>query len=146
MVWDCFWGSNHGGFTALLEGRNNAKTYLKILEDHLLRVCEEMYAKGILDPVFQHDNSPVHTAKIITAFLEKYNFDVSNHSLYSPDLNPIEYVWVELKRRLYKKYPDIIYTPEELLAVKQRLATCLEKVWKEIPGSFFKMLYESMPR
>jgi len=48
MVWGCFWGTNHGGFTALLEGRNNAKIYPKIL-DHLFRVREEMYAKGILD-------------------------------------------------------------------------------------------------
>ncbi|RPB26887.1 hypothetical protein L211DRAFT_847031 [Terfezia boudieri ATCC MYA-4762] len=27
-VWGCFWGSYQGGFTALLEGRNNATTYL----------------------------------------------------------------------------------------------------------------------
>ena len=141
MVWGCFWGSHHGGFTALLEGRNNAKTYKKILKNHLFRVREEMYAKGILDPLFQHDNSPFHTPKIITAFLDKYGFDVSDHPPYSPDLNPIEHVRVELKRRLYKKYP--LHIP---LAMKRRLAKCLEEIWKEIPGSSFKTPYESMPR
>lgn len=146
MVWGCFWGSHQGGFTALLEGRNNAATYQKILEEHLFRVRESMYQEGILDPVFQHDNSPVHTAKRIVAFLEKYGFDVTDHPPYSPDLNPIEHVWVELKRRLYQKYPDVLSTPGGPLAVKRRLAACLEDIWNEIPGSFFKSLYESMPR
>ena len=56
--------------------------------------------------LFQHDNSLVQTAKIITAFLAKYGFDISDHDHhpYSPHLNPIQYVWVEveLKRCLYK--------------------------------------------
>jgi len=52
MVWGCFWDSHYEGFTALLEGRNNAKAYKKILKDHLFRVHEEMYAKGILDSLF----------------------------------------------------------------------------------------------
>ena len=46
---------------------------------------------------------------------------------------------------MYKKYPDIIRTPGGPL-VKQRLVECLEEVWKEIPGSFFRGLDESMLR
>ena len=34
----------------------------------------------------------------------------------------------------------------KVLAVKQRLAECLGELWKEIPGSVFKALYEPMPR
>ena len=104
----------------MLDGRNNAKTYKEILKNHLFRVREEMYAEGILDPVFQHDNSPVHTAKIITAWLNKYGFDVTDHPPYSPDLSPIEHVWVELKCRLYQKYPDILQIPGGPAAVKKR--------------------------
>jgi len=94
-----------------------------------------MYAKGILDPLFQHDNLPVHTAKVITA-LDKLGFDVSDHPPYSPDRNPIEHFWVEIKRRLYQKYPDIIYTHGGPEVVNRSLATCLEEIWNEIPGSF----------
>ena len=47
----CFWAPHHGGFTALLEGRNNAKASKKILKNHLFRVREEMYvSKGNFRP------------------------------------------------------------------------------------------------
>jgi len=99
-------GVHQGGFAALLEGRNNAATYEKILEERLFRVREKMYQEGILDPVFQHDNSPVHTVKRIVAFLEKHGFDVTDHPPYLFSRSQfIEHVWVELKRQLYQKIP-----------------------------------------
>ena len=39
-----------------------------------------------------------------------------------------------------KKYQDIIHTRGGPLAVKRRLAKCLEEIWKEILGSLFKVL------
>jgi len=42
-----------------------------------------------------------------------------------------------------REMSDLIRTPGGQLAAKQRLAECLEEAWKEIPGSFFKALYES---
>lgn len=39
--------------------------------------------------LFQRDNSPIHTTKIITAFLDKYGFGVTDHP-YSSDLDPID--------------------------------------------------------
>jgi len=69
-----------------------------------------MYAEGIL----------IHTAKIITVFLDKYGCDVIADPPYSPGLNPIEHVWDELKQCLYQKDPDILQTPGEPEAVKRR--------------------------
>jgi len=55
------------------------------------------------------------------------------------------YGW-NLSASFIKKYPDILSTPGGTLAVKQILAACLEDIWNEITRSFFKSLYESMPR
>ena len=67
------------------------------------------------------------------------------HSPYSPDLNPIEHVWVELKKQLHKQYPRIGDTLEGKEAVKKRLAQVLPLVWKTIPEEFFEKLWKSMP-
>ncbi|RPB24061.1 hypothetical protein L211DRAFT_204395 [Terfezia boudieri ATCC MYA-4762] len=36
------------------------------------------------------------------------------------DLNPIDHVWVELKRWLYQRYPDLLQTRGGPAAVKKR--------------------------
>ena len=51
--------------------------------------------------VFQHDNDPKHTAKATKEWLKKKHIKV----LESPDLNPIENLWRELKLSVAKRQP-----------------------------------------
>jgi len=73
------------------------------------------------------------------------NVDPLDHPPYSPDLNPIEYAWVELKRRLHEKYPDLCKTPGNPDTVKAHLTKVLPKIWEELPQSVFEKLWKSMP-
>lgn len=45
-------------------------------------------------------SAPYHTAKKITAWLENHKMNAIKWPSNLPDLNPIENVWVEMKRQL----------------------------------------------
>jgi transposase len=65
--------------------------YLEFLEDKLPILWE-------LGLVFMQDNASIYTACIVKDWLKEQRIEVLNWSLYSPDLNPIEYTWKRLKK------------------------------------------------
>ena len=136
-----------GYLETLGEGRNTAIKYVQVLSQVLPNVRLELSETlGIKDPIFIHDNSSIHTSKLVRQWLKDNDWVVAKHPACSPDLNPIEHIWAYMKRQLHKRFPHLMNMPGEPAAVKEALADALHEIWKGIPESLLESLYSSMPR
>ena len=91
------WGSMcyHGvGSLVRLEGRVNANDYQEVLEQYMLNDANSLIGE---DFVFQHDNAPIHTARSTRQWLRDNSVTVLDCPPNSPDANPIENLWRDVK-------------------------------------------------
>jgi transposase len=133
MVWGCF--SWYGtGRLYKIRGTMEKMQYKNIIQRQMLTSAEELYPDG--DYIFQQDNDPKHTSKVVKRYLEYKNVNVLHWPAQSPDLNPIENLWSILDKMAKDRRPQ---TDDQLFEI-------LEDTWKSIPITYLKNLVESMPR
>lgn len=99
---------------------------------------------GVPGAIFQQDNAPVHTARVIKEWLDEQQFEVMAWPPYSPDLNPIENLWALLKAKIYEMHPEIKSMPnnQETLEI---LTSAAQEAWSDMDTDMLENLAITMP-
>lgn len=134
------WGSmSYDGVGPLItvQGSVTGRKYRQILQQNLLPLVAERQRRR-LQTILQDDNAPVHRANVVTAWKTKNNVTTLEWPAQSPDLNPIENLWMVLKRAISSRSPS----PQTVAD----LQVVIQEEWKKIPKGDVQKLVESMPK
>ena len=85
---------------------------------------------------FQNDGAPCHRAKIVSEWKEEHGVMCLDWPPQSPDLNPIENLWGDIKHALRNRAPSNL----------GELEANIVDIWNNIAVESCKTLVRSMPR
>ena len=111
--------------------------YCEFLEDGMVESFEKLEVAEE-ERIFQQDNDPKHISRKATKWFEDNNIQGLSWPAQSPDLNPIEHLWVHLKKRL-REYPT---PPKGVHELWERVAEKQDKITPET----CQRLIENMPK
>jgi transposase len=102
-------------FSQGIEGRFNSENYQAFLQLIMAQTTEHLF--------LIHDGARYHTSASTTAFLVAHQARITAYPLpsYSPDYNPIEYLWKKTKQRAvhnkyFKEFAELTISVEKALA------------------------------
>ena len=98
----------------------DAELYVEILRTTLLPFLTEKYPEGHR---FMQDNDPKHTSRLAQSFFANNNITWWRTAAESPDLNPVENLWHELKEFIRRDVKP--HTKDELVEG-------IERFWKTV--------------
>ncbi len=131
-LWGCISAQGLGQF-AFYDDPLNAEGYVSILKNNLKNSYSKLFTPGAW--FFQHDNWAVHRAAPTRTHLFTTGIEVLKWPPYSPDLNPIENLWNDLKRRVYARHPKTIVQLKKFIMAE----------WKATTVQYASNLCRSMP-
>ncbi|KAF8671877.1 Transposase [Rhizoctonia solani] len=136
MIWACM-GWKGPGLMCKIDGSLTKELYVEILEDEFKQTLE-YYGLDMQKGIFMQDNASSHKAHIIKDWFQENGLEVFEWPANSPDLNPTESLWDQIKRELYS-----YETPASgMLELLERV----QEIWDKVSTQKCQDLIESMPK
>ncbi|HVX01245.1 MAG TPA: IS630 family transposase [Candidatus Babeliaceae bacterium] len=133
-VWGCF-SSGGVGDIYLFDENLDAKLMKKILGQHLIQSSHRLFERHA-HWWFLQDNDPKHRSNLVNKWLFDHGIQCMELPPYSPDLNPIENLWHNLKSRVASRHARDIEELKEIIVTE----------WNHTSVDFLLALGSSMPR
>ena len=155
MVWACFTGDRLGPMIMCEEGGIGANEYEDILYNGLFSLVDDILQTTESDTIrvedentffFMQDNAPCHKAECILDFLSENGVPVMKWPPQSPDLNPLDNLWVDFKDRFHKRFIELFNHPSKSLEARYRYEEVLQQVWYDQGMEIVDSLLASMPK
>ena len=98
------WGSmSYDGVVplAIVNGSVTGEKYHRILQKHFLPLVAERQRRRKAT-ILKDDNAPAHRVSVVTSWKNNHCLESLEWPAQNPDLNPIEYLWIVLKKAISK--------------------------------------------
>lgn len=133
MVWGAISYEARTDLVVVSRGSMTAQRYVEeVLQDHVVPFAPFIGENFIL----MHDNARAHVAGQVNDYLDAVGIRRLPWPACSPDLNPIEHIWDNLKRRVRNRNP----VPTTL----RELTNAVLEEWHNIPQSDIQDVMDGM--
>lgn len=131
-LWGCICGEGLG-HAEMFSGSLDAIDHRRILRHNLIPTFKQFFPNGPW--YFQQDNARFHTTPETLSYLHGRGVTSIEWPPWSPDLNPIENLWSDLKRRVYSHHPQTL----------EELEQYIREEWDATDLNFISHICRSMP-
>lgn len=131
-----FISSRGVGRIELFEENMDAKILKRLLTNNVVASANKLFGDTFHNWWFLHDNDKKFTSGLVRKWCFDNGIQCLDFPPYSPDLNPIEHIWVDLKKAVEKR------NPQSLSDLKQ----IIKEEWDKLSASRCAKLISSMEK